>query len=128
MHDDDMSEGEYQYQQAMCDAAGEENRPKPTRTTWVTREGQCIHVKMMTDTHIINTIRFLRKWASAARPKLAMEVDRFASITGGEMAAIAASEEAERLYSMDDDDFIEMQIPTWEKLLAEAKKRKLQCD
>lgn len=123
MHNDDMGEGMYQYLQAMCASAGE--KPKPTRTEWVTREGKSIHVKMMTDSHIVNTIRYLRKWAAMARPQLAMQADHYASNTGGEMAAIAASEEATRLYDMDDDDFIEMEIPTWEKLLAEAEKRGL---
>lgn len=122
---DDMSEGEYQYQMAMCDAAGEDTRPEPTVTIWVTKEGQRIHVKMMTDRHLVNTIKMLRRWASKARLTAAMEADSFSATTNGEMAELFASQDAERLYAMDDDDFIEMQVPTWERLLKEAEKRGL---
>ena len=37
------------------------HRKKPTKTIWVTKDGQPIHVKDMTDSHLVNTIRFLKR-------------------------------------------------------------------
>ena len=37
------------------------NRKEPTKTIWVTKDGQSIRVKDMTDSHLVNTIRFLKR-------------------------------------------------------------------
>ena len=93
--------------------------------TWTTRDGTVVKVKDMSDKHLLNTIRFLRRTAGRERESLACSMDAYSASTSAEMASWAAEREAERLFQMSDDEFLEEGCPVWEALLSEADRRGL---
>ena len=92
-----------------------------TKTIWVTKEGERIHVREMGDQHLVNTIRYLRRVGSQA--KMALEIE--SPNLNGEMAQFFAERAHDKLLDMSLDEFLESEVETWPALLAEAERRKL---
>ena len=127
--DDGPSYGKSLEIEALADAHGPLRRPalkpKPTKTTWVTREGDRIAVKDMTDDHLVNTIRFLRRNGERAK-----DAAMFAALAYADSAPMyasdAAANEADRLTEMWIDDYLLERMPTFAAMLDEAGRRGLE--
>lgn len=95
---------------------------EPTKTKWMTRKGEIIKVRDMTDSHLLNTIAYLRRWGEAA--KLNAELDCLAHpFNEDTMAAFCCEQDAAVLAAMDVDDYLDEVVPTWDALLKEAERR-----
>ena len=104
-------------------------QPRPTTTTWVTRDGQRVPVSDMTDAHLVNTIRYLRRSANAS---ITDEIQSGYSLLGtlqGEMAIDCVERDLQFLEeTADADAYLEDNCPTWPALLVEAEKRGLKVE
>jgi hypothetical protein len=116
-----MSMGEYE------EAYGNDPPPpQPTKTVWVTRSGQQIKVRDMTNSHLINTVRYLRRAVHIQLMQEVISLGAYLETNLPDGAYSAALNAENDLLDMDGDDYLEMEIPTWPALLAEAKRRGLQ--
>lgn len=118
---EDQSMGEYE------EARGLLNAPhlQPTATNWVTRDGQRIPVRKMSDSHLLNTIAYLRRVAEARRVSELFSVGGYLASHPPDGAYDAASQAEVELEDMDTDDYLEATCPTFPAMVAEAEKRKL---
>lgn len=103
---------------------------KPTKNTWVTRDGRVIKVKDMKDSHLINTMRMIMR---VTKSRLIEEQEyailNFPSFQG-ETAQYYAEQEYNRLTSAIIDDchvngWLSITLPCWDTMIKEAEKRKL---
>lgn len=97
-----------------------------TKTVWVTREGERIPVRKMADSHLINTIRYLRR--IGAEEKAAGESAGYSMLgmLQGEMAIDSVERDLSYLESQTVDDYLHDTRPTFELMLVEAGKRGLE--
>jgi len=120
---DEMSEGEYQYQMAMCEEAG---KPEMDDHTWVTKEGQEVKVADMGDSHLINTVRMLRRKADRMKLVAELECIQAESMFNGDMARLSMEQEAGRIAEMAEEDFLVETIPPYKRMLREIRIRGLE--
>lgn len=83
---------------------------------WKTPDGQKLHIVDMTDTHLVNTIRYLRRTFGPQKDVIALSMDSH---------PFDPDSAAAYLYSMTEDDFIEEICPQFKHLLNEATMRGL---
>ena len=99
-------------------------RREQTGPVWKTRDGRLIRVRAMTDEHLTNTIRYLRR-----RAKWANYLDglRFATMQGpnGEYGQLAFEQEIIALAARTDDEYLEAKLPAFTEMLIEAARRGL---
>ena len=100
---------------------------------WTTRDGRNVNVSDMTDSHLINTIRMLRKNAPSLAYRLLRDMDRYAA-SAPDGAADCVAMESDLLFdrllemyrSVDArDKYLSNSIPQWGDLLREAERRGL---
>ena len=92
--------------------------------TWKTHSGQIIPIKEMSDTHLINTISFLKRNCENYRYQIIAEGENALGFLQGEMAIDSIERDINSLLSMADDEFLQEYTP-YKALVREAKKRKL---
>lgn len=95
--------------------------------TWTTRDGTVWPVRNMTDAHLLNTIRYLRRTHQARCRTTAMSADAY-SCTAPDGAADCAEAEAKGLYDLADDSCdaaVSLGEPRFATMLREAKRRGL---
>jgi len=79
---EDMSEGEYQYQLALCDNAGQEDMeplPETPNGYWRVRSGATLEICKMSTEHLKNAIEYFTKIGKSNHMKileLCLELDR----------------------------------------------------
>ena len=98
----------------------------PTKTVWVTREGECVKVSEMSDSHLLNTIRYLRRKAESQLVRSAYRLGIYLEDDPPDGAYWAAQAAEDELLNMEPDDVLREDCPTFPAMLAEAKKRGLQ--
>lgn len=82
----------------------------------------------MTDSHLLNAIRLLRRNAEQLQAAEVSAGYSFLSGLQGEMAQYYAERDLDNLEEMHPDDFLEEICPLSVKLMAEADRRKLKYD
>ena len=102
-----------------------QKQPKASKNVWVTREGQRVRVQDLSDSHLSNTIQFLRRRVTTFRINYALRADQAIASLNGEQARYSIEDGAAYTLSLQDDDFLAEVIPTWASLLKEADRRKL---
>lgn len=98
----------------------------PTKTIWVTKEGERIPVKKMDDRHLLNTIRFLRRNALMLHAQQIKDAYEFSNTIFSEEAFDCHERYIRILESMTEEEFLEDICITYNALVAEAKKRRLE--
>lgn len=91
---------------------------------WTTRDGQTLDIRDMADSHLINTIRYLRRNAEALRELTSIAAADFAATTRGEMAEYYAWQAADELLECSDQDYLDSR-EDYREMLDEAKWRGL---
>lgn len=91
-------------------------------TTWTTRDGREIPIREMTDSHLENAMRLLERNIGDIKAAIACQIDSYP--VQGEMASLDLSNQAMRLYEMEDADFLEEYGP-YVALKKEAKRRRI---
>jgi hypothetical protein len=100
---------------------------KPTKTIWVTKEGERIKVKDMGDRHLVNTVNMLLRWGVAYTESVLIECECALSMLHGEMAQLTMEREISGIMNMNLVDFVDCYgPPTWDKLVDEVYKRGLE--
>lgn len=92
-------------------------------TTWKTREGAVMRISDMSDSHLLNTIKYLERNADAMRVNLAYEMFSY-SCSAPDGAAMCAESGSDELLEMSNEEFLN-DNPKYKGLVREAKKRKL---
>lgn len=95
-----------------------------SKDAWLTRDKRWITISKMTDEHLINTIKLLRRRASFLQIGLLSKIGRY-MIEAPDGAADAAEIEASRIIAMNDEEFLAYHIPAYLSLIEEAAKRSL---
>ncbi len=120
MANDDYGMSEAEYQETFFDLEIE----RPGVDEWATRDGRVIPIVHMSDSHLLNTIRFLRRNVFTYQLVIMRRMSNY--IMGApEHAADACEAEAVRLMDMTDDEFLIYRFPQFRNLISEAAKRKL---
>ncbi len=88
-------------------------RQKCTEFVWVQRDGTPIHVRNMTDQHLLCTIRLLRQWGRRMADKYNSDNHPW------------DAEDAKGMYWYADHEFTESH-PTWKALRFERRMRGLE--
>lgn len=97
----------------------------PTKTTWVTKDGERIPVREMNDSHLVNTIQYLRRIAQIQLIESTLAIGQYLSDDppdGAWLAVIAAEHD---LNDMNADEFALEAYPTFAAMLKEAEQRGL---
>lgn len=92
--------------------------------TWTTREGVTIAIKEMTDSHLINTIKYIRRNTPKAMHLEALSMLAYAS-DAPEGAAYYAELGAMELLENDDIELYLENHGKYQRLLKEARRRKI---
>lgn len=96
---------------------------EPTKTIWVTREGERIPVRKMTDSHLVNTIRYLRRAGATEKAEGERAGYSVLGMLQGEMAIDSVERDLSYLESQTVDEYLSETRPTFEALLTEAERR-----
>ncbi len=96
-----------------------------TKTIWVCKDGSRVPVRKMTDGHLCNTVRFLRRRCEGYRLREIASIDHYLRGDPPDGAFDAAMGAAADLADMSDDEFLAATIPTYEAMLAEVERRGL---
>lgn len=102
---------------------------------WTTKDGRRIAIPNMSDSHLLNTIAFLRRRvmnfkrqiAIAAMHQLSMTINMFDDVQDDwiDTAYDRFQRNAKELFDMHDEDFLVKYLPIYQKLYQEAYKRKI---
>ena len=127
----DESEGSYQYGEMMCDLAGNHGAGQcfidcpicTGKATWVTKDGQVIPVRDMTDDHLRNTVRYLRRGAERRILGEVGSMSAYADAHDGTVAADTMGDVVDELAEMPVDEYLAVTLPVFDALLMEAASR-----
>jgi len=110
----------------------------PAELIWITRDGRRIAIPNMTDSHLLNTLAFLRRNVlrykrQIIRARLTnlaaihMMMDNIWGTSSQDMQEELdkASNDSLKLMDMSDDEFLLKYVPKWNNLYKEAYERKL---
>ena len=92
---------------------------------WKTAKGELIKVSEMTTSHLLNTIRFLRRKGEIGRYQEINAAWSCYSMLQGEIATYYAERDIQALEDEDVDDWLMRNEPSFEAMLEEAGNRKV---
>lgn len=94
------------------------------KTIWETKDGKRIKIKDMEDSHLVNTIKFLRR---VAEHEIKSNQKAFLGFgyPQGEMAQDAYDQEERYWNEITEDELIGEHFPCFDNMIEEGKKRKL---
>ena len=94
---------------------------------WKTKEGNDILINDMTDSHLLNSIKFLERYEQHVRWNLVKQIDFLLGGTTGEIAQDMMNDHIDDLIMDHEDspDLFEEYCPAYYDLVEEAKSRGL---
>ena len=112
-----MSEGKYIEMMGIIGDLGRDQ-------VWITKDGRVLEVLSMTDAHLLNTIRFLRRNVMHYQIADFKERDRYIQ-QAPDGASMACEAETVRLMDLSDDEYLGMRFPAFVTMLDVASRRGL---
>lgn len=97
-----------------------------SETTWTTRDGRTIPIRDMSDSHLRNTLAFLRRNVEHYRNVEAMRAWAYAEYAPDGAADAAEQAAYDVLDVMEDDEVLSMCVPEYTALVKEAQRRGLE--
>lgn len=91
---------------------------------WRTKDGRVILIREMDDSHLLNTIRFLRRNVTRYQLETLEPMFHYAA-DAPDGAAMAVEMEIAHISDMSDDDFLAARFPVFVDMLAQVKGRGL---
>lgn len=95
------------------------------RSIWTTKDGKKVPIKDMTDSHLINTIRMLRRVGWYYKEAELASAYAAASTLQGEMATYYAEGDLDIMEQESMDDFLRRTVPQYCGLMEELRLRGL---
>jgi hypothetical protein len=93
---------------------------------WITRDGREIPVRQMTDDHLINTVRYLRRTrVPAAEQYLIDQAYSAMSLMTGDYAIDAVESGLEQILNSGPDEILAAAHPAYREMLSELKRRNI---
>lgn len=92
--------------------------------TWITAKGERIAVIDMTDDHLANTIRLLRRRAPALMLAMLIPMGQYQA-TAPEGASDAIDMEMTQILAMSDNEILIWKVPPYKTMVFEAARRGL---
>lgn len=92
-------------------------------SVWVTKDGRKIPIKKMTNSHLLNTIRFLDRNFERMREARFLEACLAEDWFNGEMAQLSCEQEQDRLDRATGPDDLDSR---YEEMIDEAERRNLE--
>lgn len=92
---------------------------------WTCKDGTKVSIRKMTDSHLLNTIRFLRRRAPVLLGREISAAWSVLSTLQGDMAQFQCENDISRLEQTDPQEWIE-NMPELSAMLREAKRRNLE--
>jgi hypothetical protein len=96
------------------------------KTKWKTKDGQIVYISKMSDEHLVNTIKYLRRIAPAVKDMLYSHMCFAESMCNGEMALASIDDNMQSLSQMSDEEILDEYYPAYDTMIDEANKRKLE--
>lgn len=118
---------DYYRDQEMGDEFAPVRPPTPTTTTWVTKDNRVVRVVDMSDDHLRNTIRMLRRREELIRFSECMAMGRYQE-TAPDGAYDAIEWELSMIEEMDTDQFLSHAFKCYPTMLREAERRQLNLE
>lgn len=107
----------------------------PANMIWTTKDGRRIALPNMSDSHLINTIFFIRRRTRQYRMQIATKIllntltaaTLFDFVPNDVLDELSESSmmEIDKLKALPDEDFLRQAFPIYSKMLEEAYRRKL---
>lgn len=94
--------------------------------TWITRNGREILIRDMTDSHLLNAIKYLQQRAHRYKALYVLTAMKAADVHHGEGAADAIDSELDAAMEITAEDALAQCVPAYESLCTEADRRKLE--
>ena len=92
--------------------------------TWRMRDGTTIPVRKMEDSHLVNTIAYLRRNQERLRLRYVMQMGAYAE-NAPDGAALAVEQAIDEITEAEPEEVLESCVAAFPALRAEAKRRRL---
>lgn len=92
---------------------------------WRAQDGREIPIIQMSNEHVLNTIRYLRRHAPAYKARMIVMYMRALQVPHGDEAEMALDQEFENADEQSSEEHLIDAVPQYETLLAEAARRGL---
>ena len=92
---------------------------------WITKDGRKIPINKMSDQHLRNALRMLKRCAHGIQAETISQIGAAMCSMSGEMASYYAEQDFDRAL---DSDWSEFVSPIFEKMEELARKRKLEWE
>ena len=99
--------------------------PKPDKLHWVTADKRRIRISAMENSHLVNTMRMLRRNAPKAKQEEMASLLLLSMRLQGDHANDMIEDEMLKLEAMSIDDYIAAAFPCWPAMLRRAERRGL---
>ncbi len=92
---------------------------------WTCRDGRKVRVCDMDDRHLLNTIAMMERNAAKELAECISAAYSMAAGLQGEMASYYADQDIDRMERTSPEEYLEREMPIYEKLMAEKERRNL---
>ena len=92
---------------------------------WRCKDGSVVAIKDMTDSHLANTIKMLRRGVRRQNQANLSAAYSVSFGLQGEMAQLFVEQDIDCMEEFDEDEWLSGNVPQYDKMMREAEKRGL---